>query len=72
MVDDGPGNIVRLDANRNLTTIPGAPSYPWALAFDGSSFFEAVGCDACPGMIVRVPLSGTLATMSGGGRRSRR
>ena len=67
MVNDGPGEIARLDANGDLTTIAGAPSYPWALAFDGSSFFEAVGCDVCPGTIVRVPLSGTPATMTSAG-----
>ena len=67
MVNDGPGEIARLDANGALTAIAGAPSYPWALAFDGSSFFEAVGCDVCPGTIVRVPLSGTPATMTSAG-----
>jgi hypothetical protein len=67
MVDNGPGQIARLDANGVLTTIPGAPSYPWGLAFDGSSFFEAVGCDVCPGTIMRVPLSGTPATVTFGG-----
>jgi len=67
MVADGPGEIARLNAARGLTTIPGAPSYPWALTFDGSSFFEAVGCDVCPGTIVRVPLSGTPATVTLGG-----
>ncbi|MGO9837285.1 MAG: hypothetical protein ACLP1X_24085, partial [Polyangiaceae bacterium] len=67
MVDDGPGEIARLDANGHLTTIPGAPSFPWALAFDGTNFFEAVGCDVCPGTIVRVPVSGTPATMNSGG-----
>jgi hypothetical protein len=67
MVSDGPGQIARLDANGELSSIPGAPSYPWALVFDGSSFFEAVGCDVCPGTIVRVPLSGTPATMTSAG-----
>ena len=46
---------------------PRRPSYPWALAFDGSSFFEAVGCDACSGSIQRVPLSGAPAFMTWGG-----
>jgi hypothetical protein len=67
MVTGGPGQIERLDADGGLTTIPGAPSYPWALAFDGTSFFEAVGCDVCPGSIVRVPISGTPASMTSGG-----
>jgi hypothetical protein len=67
MVVDGPGEIARLDTNGGMTTIPGAPSYPWALAFDGSSFFEAVGCDVCPGSIVRVPISGAPVTMTSGG-----
>jgi hypothetical protein len=67
MVYGGPGEIARLHANGDLTSIPGAPSYPWALVFDGSSFFEAVGCDVCPGSIVRVPLSGTPATMTSAG-----
>ena len=67
MVSGGPGEIARLDANGHLTTIPGAPSYPWALAFDGSSFFEAVGADVSPGSIVRVPISGTPAMMTNGG-----
>lgn len=67
MVSNGPGQIARLDAKGNITVTPGAPSYPWALAFDGSSFFEAVGCDACPGTIQRVPLSGAPAFMIWGG-----
>src|SRR5580700_10216550 len=33
MVSDGPGAIARLGEDGGLTTIPGAPSFPWALAF---------------------------------------
>jgi hypothetical protein len=56
----GPGYIARLE-NGTVTTIS-APVFPWSLAFDGSSFFETVGCDLCTGTLVRIPASGAPAT----------
>ena len=47
----GPGFIARL-SDASVTTIA-APVFPWSLAFDGSSFFETVGCDVCPETLVR-------------------
>ena len=51
-----PGYIARL-TGAAVTTIPGRV-YPWSLTFDGSDFFETVGCDACAGTLVRIPASG--------------
>ena len=56
----GPGYIARLE-NGAVTTIS-APVFPWSLAFDGWSFFETVGCDACSGTLVRIPASGAPVT----------
>jgi hypothetical protein len=53
----GPGYIARL-ASGSVTTVS-APVYPWSLAFDGSNFFETVGCDVCSGTLVRISPSGT-------------
>lgn len=55
----GPGYIARL-AGAKVTTIS-APVYPWSLAFDGLNFFETVGCDICPGSLVRIAPSGAPA-----------
>jgi hypothetical protein len=52
----GPGFIARL-AGDVVTTISGEV-FPWSLAFDGSSFFETVGCDVCSGTLVRIPFTG--------------
>jgi hypothetical protein len=52
----GPGYIARL-AGGSVTTIS-APVYPWSLAFDGTNFFETVGCDVCTGTLVRISPSG--------------
>jgi hypothetical protein len=57
MGPEGSGYIARL-AGGNVTTIP-AQVYPWSLAFDGSNFFETVGCDVCPGTLVRIAPTGT-------------
>jgi hypothetical protein len=63
----GPGSIERLSL-RGETTISGAPFLPWSIAFDGTSFFETVACDTCPGTLMRIPLSGGLPeTMGAGG-----
>jgi hypothetical protein len=62
-----PGQIARAAPNGTVTMIEGAPSPVWSLAFDGSSFFESVGCDVCPGSIRRIPLSGTPVLMLAGG-----
>lgn len=60
----GPGFIARLSGGQ-LTTIS-APVFPWSLSFDGKDFFETVGCDICPGSLVRIASSGgpavTMAT----------
>jgi hypothetical protein len=62
----GPGYIARLDGG-TVTTIS-APVYPWSLAFDGSNFFETVGCDVCSGTLVRISPSGMPAiTMASAG-----
>ena len=45
-----------------MTTIS-APVFPWSLAFDGSNFFETVGCDVCSGTLVRIAPSGTPPVM---------
>jgi hypothetical protein len=52
----GPDFIARL-AGGDVTSIA-AENYPWSLVFDGSSFFEAVGCDICSGTLVRIPSTG--------------
>ncbi len=52
----GSGYIARL-ASGSVTTIA-APESPWSLAFDGSNFFETVGCDLCTGTLVRISPSG--------------
>jgi hypothetical protein len=47
---------------------PRAPFLPWSLAFDGTSFFETVACDLCPGTLMRIPASGAPPlTMAAGG-----
>jgi hypothetical protein len=56
MAPSGPEFIARL-AGGDVTTIS-AENYPWSLVFDGSSFFEAVGCDICSGTLVRIPSTG--------------
>jgi hypothetical protein len=56
----GPGFIARLQ-NGSVTTIS-ALVYPWSVAFDGSNFFETVGCDICSGTLVRIAASGRPAT----------
>jgi hypothetical protein len=62
----GPGYIARLHGG-SVTTIS-APVYPWSLAFDGSNFFETVGCDLCSGTLLRISPSGTPPiTMSSAG-----
>jgi hypothetical protein len=48
----GPGYIALLE-NGAVTTISAAV-YPWSLAFDGSSFFETVGCDLCSGTLLSI------------------
>jgi hypothetical protein len=53
------GHIARL-ASGSVTTIP-APVSPWSIAFDGSNFFETVGCDVCSGTLVRMSASGAPA-----------
>jgi hypothetical protein len=59
----GPGYIARLSSG-NVTTIS-AFVYPWSLLFDGANFFETVGCDVCPGTLVRIsPSGGTPVTMA--------
>jgi hypothetical protein len=52
----GPGFIARL-AGGSVTTIS-APVGPASLSFDGTDFFETVGCDLCTGTLYRVPASG--------------
>lgn len=56
----GPGFIARLE-NGSVVNIS-APVFPWSLVFDGSNFFETVGCDVCSGTLMRIPASGAPAT----------
>jgi hypothetical protein len=37
---------------------PYAPYHPWSLLFDGTDFFETVGCDLCDGTLLRIPATG--------------
>lgn len=60
---EGSAYIARLAAGGSVTTIP-AQVYPSSLTFDGSNFFEAVGCDVCPGTLVRIaPVGAAQRTM---------
>ncbi|MGH7297806.1 MAG: hypothetical protein ACRELB_22900, partial [Polyangiaceae bacterium] len=61
----GPGAIVRLDSGGNTTSLSGAPYFPWSLTFDGSDFFETVGCDLCDGSFLRLPSTGGLSVPMG-------
>lgn len=63
----GPGMIARLDPSGKLTTIPGAPFFPWSLSFDGDDFFETVGCDICEGTLLRIPGAGGSPIRMGAG-----
>ena len=63
----GPGMIARLDPSGNLTTLPGAPFFPWSLSFDGVDFFETVGCDICDGTLLRIPSAGGSVVQMGAG-----
>jgi hypothetical protein len=61
----GPGAIARLDGGQ-VTTLGGAPYFPWSVAFDGTNFYETVGCDACPaGSLVMIPASGAEPLVMG-------
>src|SRR5579863_6203689 len=63
----GPGAIERRDASGALTSLPQAPYFPWSLVFDGTSFFETVGCDVCDGSLVRIPAAGGPSVSMGSG-----
>jgi hypothetical protein len=54
----GPGFAARLAPDGGLTTLPNAPFPAWSFTFDGTAFFETVGCDLCSGSLIRIPLSG--------------
>lgn len=58
-----PGYFARLTAT-GVTTVEGQV-FPWSIAFDGSAFFETVGCDLCSGTLVRFPASGAPAVNMG-------
>jgi hypothetical protein len=55
----GPGYIARLTGANTIS----APVYPWSLVFDGSNFFQTVGCDVCSGSLVRISPSGAPSVM---------
>jgi hypothetical protein len=55
---NGPGTVARLQPGGGFTSLPNAPSPAWGLLFDGTDFFETVGCDVCSGTVVRIPASG--------------
>jgi hypothetical protein len=40
-----------------ISSISGSQWVPWSLDFDGTNFYEAVGCDLCDGAITRFPLA---------------
>jgi hypothetical protein len=63
----GPGAIERLDAAGKLTALSQAPYFPWSLVFDGTDFFETVGCDACDGSLVRISAAGGPSASMGSG-----
>ena len=63
----GPGYIKRLARGGSPTTIAQAPRLPWSLVFDGTDFFETVGCDICDGTLVRIPASGGASVSMGSG-----
>jgi hypothetical protein len=63
----GPGAIARLDSNGNVTTLAQAPYFPWSLVFDGTDFFETVGCDVCDGSLLRIPAAGGPPAALGSG-----
>jgi hypothetical protein len=62
-----PAWIARLDPSGKLTTIHGAPFFPWSLTFDGADFFETVGCDICDGTLLRIPSAGGSVVQMGAG-----
>jgi hypothetical protein len=61
----GPAYIARLAPRGRPTIVVQAPVYPWSLAFDGTDFFETVGCDECDGVLVRIPASGAAPVSMG-------
>lgn len=63
----GPGAIERLDSIGNVTTLAQAPYFPWSLVFDGTDFFETVGCDICDGSLLRIPAGGGPSVAVGSG-----
>ncbi|MGH7268889.1 MAG: hypothetical protein ACREJ3_00535, partial [Polyangiaceae bacterium] len=67
-VGSGPGAIEQLGDGGPTTVTPHAPYYPWSLFFDGTDFFETVGCDLCDGTLQRIPATGVApVTMSASG-----
>ena len=46
--------------------IADAPFFPWSLTFDGVDFFESVGCDACDGSLLRIPVGSASVYMGEG------
>jgi hypothetical protein len=48
----GPGSIARLAPDGGITTLPNAPYSPASSTFDGTDFFETVGCDLCSGTLL--------------------
>ncbi len=63
----GPGAIARLAPDGGLMTLPNAPYFPWSFLFDGTDFFETVGCDVCDGTLLRIPASGAPVVAMGAG-----
>ena len=64
----GPGAVEQLDDGGPSTLSPYAPYFPWTLLFDGTDFFETVGCDLCDGTLLRIPATGEApVTMSASG-----
>ena len=63
----GPGSIARLAPDGGITTLPNAPYSPASFTFDGTDFFETVGCDLCSGTLLRIPGSGAPVVTMGEG-----
>jgi hypothetical protein len=64
----GPGAVEQLSDGGPSTVSPYAPYWPWSLLFDGTDFFETVGCDLCDGRLLRIPATGAApVTMSASG-----
>jgi hypothetical protein len=63
----GPGAIDRLGSGGMPTVVAQAPYFPGSLAFDGTYFFESVGCECASGPLLRIPADGGPSVSMGSG-----